>query len=106
MLLKHLSLNEMAFLVSMCSIDRKIMASSNSVKFDAGNLPTSHVTVFSDRAEVCKTIKCHVNKGVNEILVEKLSNSIDSNSIRVEGFGANASIAEVKYSEKPAMRVN
>jgi len=78
------------------------MVATNSQKFEVGHLSTSHVTVFSDRAEVCKLIKCHVYKGVNEIVVEKLSNSIDSNSIRVEGFGANASIAEVKYSETPA----
>lgn len=75
-------------------------------KFEASSLPTDHVTVYSDRAEVCKIVKCNLKNGVNEIVVEKLSNSIDSNSIRVEGTGSNASIAEVKYSEKPALKVS
>ncbi|XP_046378639.2 protein F37C4.5-like isoform X1 [Haliotis rufescens] len=61
--------------------------------------PVEKVTVYSDRAEVCRQIHTTVVKGVNEIVLKQLPASIDSDSIRVEGTG-QATIAEVTFQRK------
>ncbi|XP_067674170.1 protein F37C4.5-like isoform X2 [Haliotis asinina] len=61
--------------------------------------PVEKVTVYSDRAEVCRQIHTNVVKGVNEIVLKQLPASIDSDSIRVEGTG-QATIAEVTFQRK------
>ncbi|XP_067674171.1 protein F37C4.5-like isoform X1 [Haliotis asinina] len=61
--------------------------------------PVEKVTVYSDRAEVCRQIHTSVVKGVNEIVLKQLPASIDSDSIRVEGTG-QATIAEVTFQKK------
>jgi len=63
--------------------------------FDVSNLPVNQVTVYDDRAEVCRLIQCHINQGISNIIVGKLSDSVAVNSIRVEGYGSDASIVEV-----------
>jgi len=82
------------------------MVSVVAQNFSASKLPLNKVTVYNDRAEVCRVIQCQVNEGITNILVEKLPDSLDSNSIRVEGYGNDASIVEVKFEEKPATIVS
>ncbi|XP_046560462.1 protein F37C4.5-like isoform X2 [Haliotis rubra] len=81
------------------------MAAEKSDKIGEKNVflspecPVEKVTVYSDRAEVCRQIHTSVVKGVNEIVLKQLPASIDSDSIRVEGTG-QATIAEVTFQRK------
>ncbi|XP_071113457.1 protein F37C4.5-like [Haliotis cracherodii] len=68
-------------------------------EFLSPECPVEKVTVYSDRAEVCRQIHTTVVKGVNEIVLKQLPASIDSDSIRVEGTG-QATIAEVTFQRK------
>lgn len=72
--------------------------------FDASELFTKHVTVYTDRAEVKKLIHVNLTKGPNDLIVRNLSPSIQSDSIRVDGLG-KAIILEVQYKEKPHDKV-
>lgn len=72
--------------------------------FEAPQLVTKHVTVYTDRAEVKKLVTTTFNKGWNEVVVTKITRSVDSDSIRVDGRG-KAVITEVKYQEKHVKRV-
>uniref|UniRef100_A0A915KWP3 Protein F37C4.5 n=1 Tax=Romanomermis culicivorax TaxID=13658 RepID=A0A915KWP3_ROMCU len=80
-----------------------MVSNSHPQSFEASDLPTKHVTVYADRAEVNKTINVHLKQGHNEILITKLSRSLDQDSIRVEGYG-KASITEVKYQERNVVK--
>ncbi|XP_074653820.1 protein F37C4.5-like isoform X4 [Tubulanus polymorphus] len=68
--------------------------------YDATRCPVEYVIVYLDRAEVCRLIKARLRKGENELIVKKLSPSVDRDSIRVEGKGP-ATILEVIYHCKP-----
>lgn len=50
--------------------------------FDAGRCNVENVTVYLDRAEVCRAIKSRVRKGENQITIKKLSPSIDKDTLR------------------------
>ncbi|XP_064629539.1 uncharacterized protein LOC135488724 isoform X3 [Lineus longissimus] len=65
--------------------------------FDAGKCQVENVTVYLDRAEVCRSIKTRITKGENQINIKRLSPSIEKDSLRVEGKGP-ATILEVIYS--------
>ncbi|XP_041355012.1 protein F37C4.5-like isoform X4 [Gigantopelta aegis] len=67
--------------------------------FVSSECAVKKVTVYSDRAEVCRLIEADVKKGVNEIVLKQLPKCIDPDSIRVEGKGS-ATIAEVSYQMK------
>lgn len=53
------------------------------------------VVVFTDRAEVQRSLKTKLKKGENELLINSISSSIDRDSIRVEGHGGDASVLDV-----------
>jgi N-terminal domain of unknown function (DUF4140) len=72
---------------------------ANKVEMEVASLSVKHVTVYQDRAEVKRTLKASLKQGPNEVVVTKLSASIEQDSIRVEGRGA-ATISEVKYHEE------
>ncbi|XP_050390373.2 protein F37C4.5 isoform X7 [Patella vulgata] len=61
--------------------------------------PVRRITVYADRAEVCRVINTKPKKGINEILLKNLPECIDGDSIRVEGKG-EATIEEVSYQLK------
>ncbi len=50
--------------------------------FSSPDCAVKKVTVYSDRAEVCRQIDTSVVKGVNQIILKQLPASIDSDSIR------------------------
>lgn len=56
--------------------------SEDGVKFDVTTLPVSSVVVFTDRAEVKRTIKCNLEAGAREITVYNLASKLDPDSIR------------------------
>uniref|UniRef100_A0A915E0J1 DUF4140 domain-containing protein n=1 Tax=Ditylenchus dipsaci TaxID=166011 RepID=A0A915E0J1_9BILA len=64
--------------------------------FEARELHIKKVTVYTDRAELVRTFKVTLQQGLNEIVVENVSHSIESDSIRVDGSGA-ATIHEVQF---------
>ncbi|THH33433.1 hypothetical protein EUX98_g719 [Antrodiella citrinella] len=63
---------------------------------DAPDLPIQSVTVFkSNRAQVVRILDIDLKDGDNVVIMNKLPNSIDANSIRVSGFGGSARLADV-----------
>ncbi len=54
------------------------------------------VTIYLQGARVVRTATVALNPGVNEIVFENLSNSLDENSIEMKGIG-NATILSVNY---------
>ncbi|KAL6738427.1 hypothetical protein Aduo_011974 [Ancylostoma duodenale] len=70
-----------------------------SLCFEAADLPTKSVVVYSDRAEVKRVVKASLAKGTNEIIIQNVSAVIERQSVRVDGRGAL--IQEVQYQEMP-----
>ena len=68
-------------------------------EFSAPKLQVETVVVYLDRAEVCRSFKAKLKTGQNELIVKDLSQSIDKDSIRVEGRGS-ATISEVSVQTK------
>lgn len=70
--------------------------------FKAYALPIVSVTVYSDRAEVKRTIKTTLMPGENEVIIENVPKCADTESVRVDGRGA-AVINEVQFQTMPAL---
>ncbi|VDL75107.1 unnamed protein product [Nippostrongylus brasiliensis] len=70
-----------------------------SFRFEAVDLPTKTVTVYSDRAEVKRVVSASLTKGTNEIIIQNVSAVIERQSVRVDGRGVL--IQEVQYQEMP-----
>ncbi|KIO24799.1 hypothetical protein M407DRAFT_25852 [Tulasnella calospora MUT 4182] len=74
---------------------------SNIIPVDSTELPVHSVCVFQvDRAEVQRIFPVQLKAGQNEVNIERLPNTIDRDSIRVEGLG-NAAIFDVIYTPPP-----
>ncbi|CAJ0602904.1 unnamed protein product [Cylicocyclus nassatus] len=67
--------------------------------FEAADLPTKNVVVYSDRAEVKRVVKVSLSKGTSEIILKNVSAVIERQSVRVDGHGVL--IQEVQYQEMP-----
>ncbi|KAI1726501.1 protein F37C4.5 [Ditylenchus destructor] len=65
-------------------------------RFEARNLPIKTVTVFTDRAEVKRTLKVTLQEGLNNVAIDNVASTIENDSIRVDGHG-NATIHEVQF---------
>lgn len=70
-----------------------------SFRFEAADLPTRSVIVYSDRAEVKRVVTVSLAKGTNEIIIQNVSAVIERQSVRVDGRGVL--IQEVQYQEMP-----
>lgn len=70
-----------------------------TINLDSTTLPTKSVIVYSDRAEVKRTVAVELKKGTTEIVVENVSAVIERQSVRVDGPGVI--IQEVHYQELP-----
>ncbi|KAK7107435.1 hypothetical protein V1264_015367 [Littorina saxatilis] len=68
----------------------------NEVTFAAPDCPVEKVTVYPDRAEVCRRVEASLVAGLNQVVIKNLPDMVDSDSIRVEGKGA-ATITEVVF---------
>ena len=68
-----------------------IIIKENNPKFEV-NSAVKSVTIFSDRAEVTRTMKTTINKGTNSITFLNLGNNIDSNTIRAKVNNKNVKI--------------
>ncbi|KAG8949598.1 hypothetical protein FRC00_008062 [Tulasnella sp. 408] len=74
---------------------------SNIITVDSTEHPVHSVCVFQvDRADVRRIFPVQLKTGQNEVNLERLPNTIDRDSIRVEGLG-NASIFDVIYTPPP-----
>ncbi|KAG9004369.1 hypothetical protein FRB94_002458 [Tulasnella sp. JGI-2019a] len=74
---------------------------SNVVTIDTARHPVHSVSVYqSDRAEIRRLLPVELKTGQNEVCIERLPNSLDRDSIRVEGLG-NAVIFDVIYHSSP-----
>jgi len=67
--------------------------------FSMKELPCEKVVVFADRAEVKRTLKATLKKGENELILGTVSDSIDQESVRVDGHG-EASVLDVVCQNK------
>jgi len=68
-------------------------------KFLMTDLPCQQVVVFTDRAEVKRSLKAKLIKGENEIAISRVSDQIDTDSVRVEGVG-KATVIDVICERK------
>lgn len=66
------------------------------VAFQAPDCPVEKVTVYPDRAEVCRRVDASLSAGLNQVVIKKLPDMVYPDSIRVEGKGA-ATITEVVF---------
>ncbi|KAK0064422.1 protein F37C4.5 [Biomphalaria pfeifferi] len=78
--------------------DKEDRTINNAISIKASECPVTKVTVYKDRAEVCRGINTTVKPGINELRIKEFVR-IDEESIRVEGKGA-ATIAEVSFQSK------
>jgi hypothetical protein len=53
-------------------------------KFVMTDMPCEQVVVFTDRAEVKRSLKAKLIKGENEIVISRVSNQIDTDSVRLD----------------------
>lgn len=67
--------------------------------FSMKELRCEKVVVFKDRAEVKRSVQTRLHKGENEIVIIGVSNSIDRDSVRVEGQG-KATVLDVMCLSK------
>jgi hypothetical protein len=67
--------------------------------FSMRQLKCESVVVFTDRAEVKRLLHTKLKKGENEIVIGDISESIDQDSVRVEGIG-HAMVLDVICEEK------
>ncbi|TKR88158.1 hypothetical protein L596_012444 [Steinernema carpocapsae] len=72
---------------------------TTTIVFQATELPIQQVTVFSDRAQVKRELKTRLGAGLHELVIENAAQSIDQDSIRIEGTG-HAQIHEVKFKDE------
>ena len=72
---------------------------SKQLTFSMKDLPCEKVVVFKDRAEVKRSVKTNLKKGENEIVINGVTNSIDRDSVRVEGHG-QATVLDVVCQSK------
>lgn len=77
----------------------------NKQTFSIRDQPCVKVVVFTDRAEVQRTLKTKLKLGENELTITAISNSIDRDSVRVEGRGA-ASVLDVVCQDKHVQSEN
>ncbi|HQJ06695.1 MAG TPA: DUF4140 domain-containing protein, partial [Spirochaetota bacterium] len=68
-----------------------ILINKEDFKFEI-NSSVKSVTIFSDRAEVTRTMKANIKKGVDNITFLNLGTNIDSNTIRAQVFKNNIKI--------------
>ena len=52
------------------------------VVFTAPDCPVEKVTVYPDRAEVCRRVETELSEGLNQVVVKKLPDAVDPDSIR------------------------
>ena len=75
------------------------ISTSSKKSFSVKDLKCEKVTIFTDRAEVKRLLKAKLTKGENELVLTNISNSIDIDSVRVEGKG-NATVLDVVCQSK------
>ncbi|KAL5474815.1 hypothetical protein EMCRGX_G026832 [Ephydatia muelleri] len=69
----------------------------NRLEFAVRDCSIHSVVVYKDRAEVKRIIRAELLEGTNEVVISGLAETINRNSIRVEGQGL-ATITDVVYS--------
>ena len=69
------------------------------ITLNARDIPITAVTVYPDRAEVLRDFKVKLKPGLNEIQLENIAQSIQQDTLRVDGQG-RATIHEVKFEIK------
>ena len=60
--------------------DNKI--DENKIIFLAPDGPVEKVTVYPDRAEVCRRLEGTLSAGLNQVVIKKLPDMVDPDSIR------------------------
>lgn len=74
---------------------------ASTQNLQAKDLSLKSITVFNDRAEVKREFQVTLKAGLNEVRVENVATSIESESIRIDGRGPGT-IHEVQFKEEPA----
>lgn len=69
------------------------------INLDTNQCPIDSVTVFSDRAEIVRSVSVEITKsGLHEIIVKGLPKSVKEDSFHVNAGSGKATILEVSYS--------
>lgn len=74
--------------------------------FSMKDLPCEKVVVFKDRAEITRVIKTKLNKGENELIINSITNSIDQESVRIEGIGSATTVLDVICQNKRVVELS
>ncbi|KAH8923634.1 hypothetical protein BT69DRAFT_1350011 [Atractiella rhizophila] len=81
--------------------------SINTVDLSASTFPISHVTLYTARAEIKRTVNCSVKKEENEVVISDLPSNIVLDSLKsaVEGAGhAQIILKHVALTTSPIFR--
>ncbi|KAG8904687.1 hypothetical protein FRB99_001328 [Tulasnella sp. 403] len=68
---------------------------AHTIPFDATDLPIKAVCVHQNSAEVTRIIPLSLKAGQNEVIIDHLTSSIDTQKIRVEGIGKGVTVYDV-----------
>ncbi|CAI2353982.1 unnamed protein product [Caenorhabditis sp. 36 PRJEB53466] len=81
----------------------KMSTEKNVHELEAREQDISKVKVYTDRAEICRTVKVTLKPGVNEVVLNNLCSSLVHESLRVEGRG-KATIHDVAVKSQAALK--
>uniref|UniRef100_A0A915BWC2 DUF4139 domain-containing protein n=1 Tax=Parascaris univalens TaxID=6257 RepID=A0A915BWC2_PARUN len=69
--------------------------------FNLYDIPFASVTVFNNGADIRRTLKAELESGLNEIIIENVTEDAIAESMRIDGRG-DAIIHDVQFSQKPS----
>ncbi|KAG8962355.1 hypothetical protein FRC05_005362 [Tulasnella sp. 425] len=75
--------------------------SSTTVCIDANEFPVSSVVVFRTQAEVTRTFPIELQAGNNDLEIKSLPNSIQHDSLRIQGVGKGVTLLDHALSSSP-----
>ncbi|KAG8942050.1 hypothetical protein FRC04_003898 [Tulasnella sp. 424] len=75
--------------------------SSTTVCIDANEFPVSSVVVFRTQAEVTRSFPIELQAGNNDLEIKGLPNSIQHNSLRIQGVGKGVTLLNHALSSSP-----
>ncbi|KAG8940239.1 hypothetical protein FRC04_005484 [Tulasnella sp. 424] len=76
--------------------------SSTTVCIDANEFPVSSVVVFRTQAEVTRSFPIELQAGNNDLEIKGLPNSIQHDSLRIQGVGKGVTLLDHALSSSPS----
>lgn len=69
-------------MASLADSSSKEKDMDEGIVFQAPDCPVERVTVYADRAEVCRRVETSLAAGQNQVVIRKLPQRVDQDSIR------------------------